>query len=187
MEDAHAAILRLQVPPEVTPPPGKFYSFFGVYDGHGGDETAKYLSRNLHNRIARDASFKRLDYRNAIKQGFYATDNEMRGDQVVGNSDSGATTIVALITPEDVMYIGNAGDCRAVISRGGDAVALSMDHKPTLPQETARIRRAGGVVEDERVEGDLAVSRALGDFEYKSVRVLGLNKLANLRSILSCR
>jgi len=77
--------------------------------------------------------------------------------------------MVGLITPEDVLYIGNAGDCRAVLCSAGEAIALSMDHKPTLPTETARIKRAGGVVEDDRVEGDLAVSRALGDFEYKSV------------------
>ena len=90
---------------------------------------------------------------------------------MVGNCDAGATTLIAMITPEDVLYVGNAGDCRAVLCSAGEAIALSIDHKPTLPAETARIKRAGGVVEDDRVEGDLAVSRALGDFEYKSVGV----------------
>lgn len=43
------------------------------------------------------------------------------------------------------------------------------DHKPYLTRERERIIRAGGTVMIQRVNGALAVSRALGDFEYKSV------------------
>lgn len=44
---------------------------------------------------------------------------------------------------------------------------MSEDHKPENSQEHARIQRAGGFVEEGRVNGMLALSRALGDFEYK--------------------
>jgi len=44
-----------------------------------------------------------------------------------------------------------------------------MDHKPYLEHERERIVKAGGTVMIQRVNGSLAVSRALGDFEYKSV------------------
>ena len=44
----------------------------------------------------------------------------------------------------------------------------SEDHKPENAGELARIQRAGGFVEEGRVNGMLALSRALGDFEYKS-------------------
>ena len=44
---------------------------------------------------------------------------------------------------------------------------MSVDHKPEDPVERARIYNAGGFVEENRVNGMLALSRALGDFEYK--------------------
>jgi hypothetical protein len=36
--------------------------------------------------------------------------------------------------------------CRCVLSRGGVAVAMSEDHKPDNPEETARVKKAGGDV-----------------------------------------
>ena len=51
----------------------------------------------------------------------------------------------------------------------GKARDLSIDHKPTLPGEKNRIIRADGEVsEDGRVNGTLALSRAIGDFEFKN-------------------
>lgn len=66
------------------------------------------------------------------------------------------------------MLCANAGDSRAIASVGGKAVELSRDHKPDDQVEKDRIEKAGGFVSNGRVEGNLAVSRALGDFEYKS-------------------
>lgn len=56
-----------------------------------------------------------------------------------------------------------AGDSRALlVQRGGAFVALSVDHKPCLPEEQRRITDLGGRVIHFgrwRVEGVLAVSR----------------------------
>jgi protein phosphatase 2C family protein 2/3 len=70
------------------------------------------------------------------------------------------------LTSEKVLQ-ANAGDSRAVASINGRALALSRDHKPTLKDERKRIEAAGGFVEYKRVNGNLALSRALGDFIFK--------------------
>jgi len=44
---------------------------------------------------------------------------------------------------------------------------LSIDHKPELPEENKRVLAAGGYVADGRINGNLNLSRALGDLEYK--------------------
>lgn len=67
-----------------------------------------------------------------------------------------------LITPEFI-YCANSGDSRAVASIKGETNALSFDHKPEDPKEMERIEKAGGIVTYGRVNGNLNLSRALGD------------------------
>ena len=81
----------------------------------------------------------------------------------------GCTATVVLVSPTEI-FCANAGDSRAVISlTNGQTVALSQDHKPSNPNEKARIEAAGGWVNmiEDRVCGNLNLSRSLGDFEYK--------------------
>jgi serine/threonine protein phosphatase PrpC len=54
-----------------------------------------------------------------------------------------------------------------VVREDGTVVFGSVDHKPYDEGEKKRIEEAGGYVQLKRVNGDLAVSRALGDFVYK--------------------
>lgn len=74
---------------------------------------------------------------------------------------------MALITRTEI-YVANAGDTRCVIAERGRAKDLSIDHKPDLPNEKRRVQRAGGFVEEGRVNGVIAISRAIGDWEYKN-------------------
>jgi serine/threonine protein phosphatase PrpC len=74
--------------------------------------------------------------------------------------------------------VGNAGDSRSVLGKKvGDkivAIEMSHDHKPDNPEEKARIEKANGFVEDNRVKGILNLSRSIGDLEYKSDASLAL-------------
>lgn len=81
--------------------------------------------------------------------------------------DSGCTACLALIQGSE-LYVANVGDSRIVVCRDGNAVDMSIDHKPEDDEETARIIKAGGrVTEDGRVNGGLNLSRAIGDHGYK--------------------
>lgn len=71
----------------------------------------------------------------------------------------------------DEIFCANAGDSRSVLSVGGKAIELSKDHKPDDTEESKRIYNAGSFVEEGRVNGMLALSRAFGDFEYKNNNV----------------
>lgn len=59
------------------------------------------------------------------------------------------------------------GDSRAIACVAGHVIPLSFDHKPSNEDEAKRINAAGGWVELNRVNGNLALSRALGDFVFK--------------------
>ncbi|KAG0035716.1 Protein phosphatase 2C 2 [Podila clonocystis] len=165
MEDAHATILDLE--------DAKGTAFFGVYDGHGGPNVAQYSGEGLHKRIVADKAFVKGDYKTAIKNGFLEMDRALRFDPEYGNDTSGCTAVTATITKDNKIYVGNAGDSRAVLGSDGAAIALSNDHKPVNRGESRRIVAAGGFVESGRVNGSLALSRALGDFEFKMNATLG--------------
>jgi len=87
------------------------------------------------------------------------------------NNYAGCTANVIMITKTEILC-ANAGDSRAVLSKKGKAKDLSTDHKTDLPGEKRRIERANGYIEEGRVNGMLALTRAMGDFEYKGNPIL---------------
>ena len=85
MEDAHACVLDLQ-PLEANDPSKPASSdlritFFGVYDGHGGDKVAIYTGEHLHKIIAKQDAFKSGQFEQALKDGFLAIDRAILSGQ----------------------------------------------------------------------------------------------------------
>lgn len=68
-----------------------------------------------------------------------------------------------------VLYTANVGDARIVLCRNGKALRLSYDHKGSDENEGRRIVNAGGLILNNRVNGVLAVTRALGDAYLKDL------------------
>ncbi|KAK4237456.1 phosphatase 2C-domain-containing protein [Achaetomium macrosporum] len=167
MEDAHTAVLNLlENDPKAAKEHASKVSFFGVFDGHGGSNVALFAGDNIHRIIAKQDTFKAGNYEQALKDGFLATDRAILNDPKYEEEVSGCTACVGLIT-ENKIYIANAGDSRSVLGVKGRAKPLSFDHKPQNEGEKARITAAGGFVDFGRVNGNLALSRAIGDFEFK--------------------
>ncbi|KAG5923684.1 hypothetical protein E4U61_002803 [Claviceps capensis] len=168
MEDAHTNLLNLatqgaDLDAKIHP---SRLSFFGVYDGHGGEKVATFSGENIHNIILKQDTFKSGDYVQGLKDGFLATDRAILNDPKYEEEVSGCTACVTLITDKK-LYVANAGDSRCVLGVKGRAKPMSQDHKPQLENERNRITAAGGFVDFGRVNGNLALSRAIGDFEFK--------------------
>jgi serine/threonine protein phosphatase PrpC len=98
----------------------------------------------------------------AMSEAFLACDADFIANH--GSAGSTATTVLML---GQRAYCCNVGDSRTVLSRAGRALALSSDHKPSREDEAARIKAAGGFIINKRVMGELAVSRAFGDSDFK--------------------
>jgi len=109
-----------------------------------------------------------------IRNGFLVLDEKMREmpEMVSGEDRSGSTAVCALVSPNKI-YFGNCGDSRGMLVRNNKIQFTTQDHKPVNPTERERIQNAGGTVMIQRVNGSLAVSRALGDYEYKQVEGKG--------------
>jgi serine/threonine protein phosphatase PrpC len=80
---------------------------------------------------------------------------------------AGSTATVLLARPGRLVA-ANVGDSRAVLCRGGAAIDLTTEHRvdgpsPAAASEIGRVNAAGGWIDDGRVCGVLAVSRAFGD------------------------
>uniref|UniRef100_A0A182ND62 protein-serine/threonine phosphatase n=1 Tax=Anopheles dirus TaxID=7168 RepID=A0A182ND62_9DIPT len=157
MEDSHTHILSLPDDPGT--------SFFAVYDGHGGAKVAEYAGKHLHKYITRRLEYGK-DVRHALQQGFLDLDEAMLNNEALREQMSGSTAVAVLIK-DNRLYCANAGDSRAIACIDGHLDVLSFDHKPTNETEKERICSAGGYVEYNRVNGYLALSRALGDFGLK--------------------
>ncbi|CAG9943930.1 unnamed protein product [Clonostachys rosea f. rosea IK726] len=172
MEDAHTTVLDLLAANDAdgTNKNGETgedrLAFFGVFDGHGGDKVALFAGANIHNIVSKQDTFKSGDYAQSLKDGFLATDRAILNDPKYEEEVSGCTACVGLIAGKKI-YLANAGDSRGVLGIKGRAKPLSQDHKPQLETEKNRITAAGGFVDFGRVNGNLALSRAIGDFEFK--------------------
>ena len=152
---------------------GEKASLVCVFDGHGGDlvaiEAAKRVQPTMQTALSgcSDTSNPK-EIGEKMQEGFMTLDEDLKKMAPVqsGEDQSGCTAIVAIITKTHII-VANAGDARGILMQGDAVKPMSFDHKPTNEGETKRIEAAGGCVSMRRVNGDLAVSRALGDFTYK--------------------
>jgi len=149
--------------------------FFAVYDGHGGTAASTFCQKHLHTNVATYEKYA-TNKKEAFIEGYKATDKKF----LKKIEDCGSTAVSCLLTSDaKKIIVANAGDSRCILSSGGKAIAISEDHKPGNPNEKKRIKEAEHTVETEtilqdgkryqlsRVDGQIAVSRAIGDGDFK--------------------
>lgn len=174
MEDAHIA--RLDLTPEL--------SLFGVFDGHGGQEVAKFCEKFFPQILLQSEHFAAGKYKEALQETYLKMDEMLASEASLdvlkefseerfAQMNAGTTAIVVLLTKTHI-YVANAGDSRAYLACTNDNIwPLSTDHKPELEGEVRRIRNAGGYIMEGRVNSVLNLSRAIGDLDFKRNSSLG--------------
>jgi len=160
MEDTFRAIPMLGDDPR--------QGFYGVFDGHGGRKAADFAAEYL-SEFASTSLDTLSDVGKMFNDAFLAADKKFCETAEREGLGDGTTAVIAYLK-DGKMWVANVGDSRAVISRAGVATAVTEDHKAESEQEQRRIESKGGTVFHLgrwRVEGVLAVTRAIGDKDLK--------------------
>ena len=142
---------------------------FGLYDGHGGFEVAKIVKEKLPDIFAKNLSDNKNCVETALTNSFKKLDDQLKNHENVGST--GNLTYICKENGKRVIYSANIGDSRTVLIRRNKAERLSYDHKGTDFKEIERIRLTGGIIFGGRVFGQLAISRAFGDYSLKTYGV----------------
>ena len=194
-EDRVSIIINMNKPKNYNKKVWPKVSFFGIYDGHGGEGCSEYLRDNLHKLICNNNEFFPEDVPEAIKLGFKKAEKDFINNYALSEKKeiidkSGSCAIIILMVDKKV-YIANVGDSRCLLSmeNGKKYIEVTKDHKPNSPNELKRIKKYGGNIYQSEtvinnvtnaelngkiligpyrvVPGRLSVSRTIGDVEAK--------------------
>ncbi|KAL4434407.1 hypothetical protein ABPG75_000848 [Micractinium tetrahymenae] len=194
MEDRHTIVSSFQ--PRTSTgqavQDGVYRAYAAVFDGHNGASAADHVADRLHHVLAAEHAMRTCTGEGppatalqeeeriaaALVHSFEAVDREIMTRCRLEGTKGGATGLVVLRVGNQ-LYAAHCGDTRAVMSRNGEALRLTEDHKPNLPRERKRVEALGGRVDFARcwrviVEpgggrpaSGLAVSRSFGDPDFK--------------------
>ncbi|XP_057525808.1 probable protein phosphatase 2C 28 [Amaranthus tricolor] len=165
---------------------GPIGTFVGVYDGHGGPETSRFINDHLFQHLRRFATEHQCISADVIRKAFQATEEGFLS--VVSRqwpmkpqiAAVGSCCLIGVIC-SGTLYIANLGDSRAVLGRlvkaTGEvlAVQLSTEHNACL--EAVRQELQAMHPDDAhivvlkhnvwRVKGLIQISRSIGDVYLK--------------------
>ncbi|MCX7857724.1 MAG: protein phosphatase 2C domain-containing protein [Deltaproteobacteria bacterium] len=146
-------------------------SFFSaeIYDGHGGSQAALIAAEMLTPYFLHLFKNKKTSDLNElfllVEEAYLKVDTYL-----IEKGISSGTTAATFYILGERFIASNVGDTRIIIGTRESFRVLTQDHKPYLPQERSRIEKMGGRVityDIPRVQGVLAISRALGDPSLK--------------------
>ena len=145
------------------------YSYCAVYDGHSGKYTSLYTRSQLHKSLFLHPEFPNDK---SFYDSFVETDKRVNEIQHRDSFCCGTTALSVCIKNNEELIIGNVGDCRGFICRGGKPIEIATPHILALESEKERIKSLGGAVVwfgTWRVNGILAVSRSIGDYNLRAL------------------
>lgn len=125
-------------------------SFFAIYDGHSGKDSAELCSKLLHKNIIENSNFEQEKYKYEIIEAFKKTDKviikyllNFKKDIRNYSNNSGSTAVTIFIL-DDILYLSNIGDSEAILISKNHSVEITEKHTPAMSSEKRRIQKAGG-------------------------------------------
>lgn len=149
---------------------GEEGQLLGVFDGHAGAAASHYVASHLKATLITQLERFRnptshvltpAGIWNALKHTCVSL--HLQFHEEFPSDISGTTAVIALLFNK-TLWIANVGDSRAILDKG---LQLSEDAKPNDPRYKRDIESLNGFVikmDTYRVNGYLAVARALGDY-----------------------
>lgn len=143
---------------------------FAILDGHGGDEAADYVQKNLRKKLqealsnmASSETLSDVEIWNALKLTFVALDEECKALRL----PSGTTATVALIIDGN-LWVANVGDSRTILQDLHLGTRqLTEDFHATNERNVNSIKNRGGFIIGGKIpsscsQGFLSVGRSIG-------------------------
>ncbi|XP_006343345.1 probable protein phosphatase 2C 60 [Solanum tuberosum] len=165
---------------------GPYGTFAGIYDGHGGPETSRYINDHLFQNLKRFAAEQNSMSVDVIRKAFQATEDGFCS--VVAKqwpmkpqmAAVGSCCLVVVIC-NGILYVANLGDSRAVLGRlvraTGEVLAIQLSAEHNACFETVRQELHSMHPDDPqivvlkhnvwRVKGLIQISRSIGDIYLK--------------------
>lgn len=162
-----------------------------VCDGHGGAATSHVVAARLLAIVAEEwrggTGEEQRDGEAGDALCFSMTHAFVRMEhELYAARATGGSTATVVVVTRDAVVTAHVGDTRAVLLErcGGGAAwtvrrdTLTRAHRGDDADEAARVQRRGGVIRDGRVRdaagtASLEVTRAFGDFRFKTSAISG--------------
>ncbi|CAH1405568.1 unnamed protein product [Nezara viridula] len=147
-------------------------SYYAVFDGHNGSDAAIYACSHVHQYLVESQHYPH-NPEAAFKEAYIRADDRFIDKSKKENLKSGTTAVSILIRHDrGKIYVAWLGDSQAILVNGRNFIQLVNPHRPENPvgEERERVESMGGSVVfwgTWRVNGQLAVSRSIGDVDYK--------------------
>ena len=142
---------------------------FEVFDGHGGGNVSSYLQKNFSKVYQKFLKETQKNIVNSLSMAFRQIDEDIKNLPDIENQGSTGTIIHIIREKNNRLFIynGNVGDSRASLISSKKIIRLSQDHRTSDKEERKRIISEGGMIINNRVNGELMLTRSFGDFDFK--------------------
>lgn len=146
-------------------------TIFGILDGHGGYTVStkgkELMAKEIHSKI--NMSTNENLVKTLLTECFEKVDKELM-TKITECDDMGSTCTISFIMKTKtnrILYVANVGDSHAYLVSNKKATRLTSEHKCDNLEEVERLKEKNAMIFQNRMFGQLALTRALCDRKLK--------------------